>query len=55
MRSLCPWNGLVSYYHVEADGERSPNAAWTYRHPPPCIRKIKNHIALWNGVQVLPD
>jgi uncharacterized protein (DUF427 family) len=55
MKSLCPWKGLASYYHVEAGGERSPNAAWTYRHPCPWIRKIKNHVAFWNCVQVLRD
>lgn len=55
MKSPCYWKGLASYYHVEAGGQRSANAAWTYRHPPPWIRKIKNHIAFWNGVQVLPD
>ena len=55
MKSLCPWKGLASYYHVEADGVRSPDAAWTYRHPYPWIRKIKNRIAFWNGIEVLPD
>jgi uncharacterized protein (DUF427 family) len=55
MRSLCPWKGLASYYHVEAGGERSSNAAWTYRHPYPWIRKIKNRVAFWNGVRVLTD
>lgn len=55
MKSLCPWKGLASYYHVEAGGERNPDAAWTYRHPYPWIRKVKNRVAFWNGVQVLPD
>jgi uncharacterized protein (DUF427 family) len=55
MKSLCPWKGLASYYHLEAGGERNPNAAWTYRHPYPWIRKIKNRIAFWNGVEVVPD
>jgi uncharacterized protein (DUF427 family) len=55
MKSLCPWKGLASYYHVEVRGDRSPNAAWTYRHPYPWIRKIKNHVAFWNGVAVRPD
>jgi uncharacterized protein (DUF427 family) len=55
MKSLCPWKGLASYYHVEAEGERNPNAAWTYRHPYPWIHKIKNRVAFWNGVAVVPD
>jgi uncharacterized protein (DUF427 family) len=55
MRSLCPWKGLASYYHLQAGDERNTNAAWTYRHPYPWIRKIKNHVAFWNGVQVISD
>jgi len=55
MKSLCPWKGLASYYHVEAAGERNPNAAWTYRHPYPWIRKVKNRVAFWNGIEVVPD
>lgn len=55
MKSLCPWKGMASYYHVEIDGECGSNAAWTYRHPYPWIRKIKNHIAFWNGIQVVAD
>ena len=25
MKSLCPWKGLASYYHLEAGGKRNPN------------------------------
>ena len=28
------------------------NAAWYYPHPSPLARKIRNHVAFWNGVQV---
>lgn len=55
MKSLCPWKGLASYYHVETGAVRSPNSAWTYRHPYPWIRKIRNRVAFWNGVEVLSD
>jgi uncharacterized protein (DUF427 family) len=55
MKSLCPWKGLASYYHVELDGDRNSNAAWTYRHPYPWIRKIKNRVAFWGGIEVVPD
>ncbi|HUY59398.1 MAG TPA: DUF427 domain-containing protein [Solirubrobacteraceae bacterium] len=54
MKSVCPWKGLASYYHVEVGGERNRNAAWAYRHPYPWIRKIKNRVAFWNGVDVRP-
>lgn len=55
MRSLCVWKGLASYYHVKAAGTESRNAAWTYRHPYPWIRRIKNRVAFWKDVQVVPD
>lgn len=45
MKSLCPWKGIASYYTITVDGEAQRNAAWTYRHPSPLARKIKNHVA----------
>lgn len=54
-KSLCPWKGLASHYTVEVDGVRARNAAWTYRHPSPLARRIKNHIAFWGGVQVIGE
>ena len=53
MKSLCPWKGIASYYTVEVDDVRDRNAAWTYRHPSPLARRIKNHVAFWGQVQVL--
>ena len=54
MRSLCIWKGLASYYTIEAAGETNRYGAWTYRHPYPWIRKIRDHVAFWNGVEVGP-
>jgi uncharacterized protein (DUF427 family) len=51
-KSLCPWKGLASYYTVSAQGEVNPDAAWYYPHPSPLARRIKNHVAFWNGVRV---
>ncbi len=45
MKSLCPWKGVASYYTLTVDGVDQRNAAWTYRHPSPLARKIKNHVA----------
>ena len=53
MRSLCSWKGVASYYTVRVDGGEDRNAAWTYRHPSPLARRIKNHVAFWNGVEVV--
>lgn len=54
MWSVCPWKGLAGYYTIEVDGERNRNAAWAYRHPFPWIRKIRDHVAFWGGVEVRP-
>lgn len=51
-RSLCFWKGLASYYTVTAGGQTNKNAAWYYPHPGPLARRIKNHVAFWNGVMV---
>ena len=50
--SLCPWKGVARYYTVRAGDRVNKNAAWYYPHPSPLARKIKNHVAFWNGVEV---
>lgn len=54
LRTVCPWKGLASYYSVEIDGKTNHNAAWSYRRPWPWIRKIREHVAFSNGVEILP-
>ncbi len=51
-KSVCPWKGLAHYYSVTANGEVNPDAAWYYPRPSPLARRIKNHVAFWNGVTV---
>jgi hypothetical protein len=46
--------GGQTIYTLEVEGERNRNAAWTYRHPLPWMRKIRDHVAFWNGVEVRP-
>lgn len=50
--SLCPWKGVARYYTVRAGAHVSENAAWSYPHPSPLARTIKNHVAFWRGVQI---
>ena len=50
--SVCPWKGLARYYTVQAGGRVNKNAAWYCPHPSPLARKIRNHAAFWNRVQV---
>ncbi|MFF4864523.1 DUF427 domain-containing protein [Streptomyces sp. NPDC001231] len=51
-RSLCFWKGLARYYTVTVAGHTNRDAAWSYPHPGPLARKIKNHVAFRNGVVV---
>lgn len=48
----CPWKGTASYYHVEVDGARNPDAAWYYPDPSPAAHQIKDRVAFWKGVRV---
>ncbi len=52
-KSLCFWKGVASYYTVRVDDIEDRNAAWTYRRPSPLARRIKNHVAFWNRVEVV--
>lgn len=51
-RSVCPWKGIASYYTIEVDGSRNEGAAWTYPKPTPLARRIKDHVAFCQGVEV---
>ena len=31
--TVCGWKGTASYYDVEVNGQRNPNAAWYYPQP----------------------
>ena len=52
--TYCGWKGQASYYDIETGGDRLRNAAWYYPHPFPWIRKIRNHVAFWSGVEIKP-
>lgn len=49
MKSLCYWKGIASYYSLATGESIARHAAWTYRHPSPLARRIKNHVAFWPG------
>lgn len=50
--SVCPWKGTASYYHVVADGQTNPDAAWYYPEPKDAAKQIAGYVAFWRGVQV---
>ncbi|SFQ71413.1 Uncharacterized conserved protein, DUF427 family [Amycolatopsis arida] len=51
-RTLCPWKGVASYYHVTTDHGTLPNGAWYYPHPSPLARRIRNHVAFYGEVRI---
>ena len=48
----CPWKGKASYYNIEVDGNKNPDAAWYYPRPSEKAKEIKNYVAFWKGVTV---
>ena len=50
--TVCPWKGTASYYHIEVNGKRNPDAAWFYPAPRAAAVEIKDHVAFWRGVKV---
>jgi uncharacterized protein (DUF427 family) len=50
--TVCPWKGTASYFHVEVDGKRNPNAAWFYPTPKQAASEIADYVAFWHGVEV---
>lgn len=50
--SLSPWKGRAHYYDIVVDGEVNLAAAWYYPKPTVLARRIRGHVAFWNGVQV---
>ena len=51
--TVYPWKGVASYYDVVVDGEVNRAADWYYPEPSRLSSTIKDHVAFWNGVQVV--
>jgi uncharacterized protein (DUF427 family) len=52
--TACPWKGRARYYTVSVDGESNEDAAWYYPEPKPEAEKIRDYVAFWHGVEVVP-
>lgn len=51
--TVCGWKGLASYYTVEVDGAKNPDAAWYYPDPKPEAEQVRDRVAFWKGVDVI--
>lgn len=54
INTTCPWKGKASYYSLLVDGKENRDAAWYYAEPKDAAVQIKNRVAFWKGVQVIP-
>ncbi len=54
-RTLCPWKGVARHYGLEVGGVMLRHAAWSYPHPFPWVRSLRDHLAFSSGVEVRPD
>jgi uncharacterized protein (DUF427 family) len=52
--TICPWKGVASYYHVQVDGVQNYDAAWYYPDPSKAALVIKDYVAFWRGVEIVP-
>ncbi|MCY4538472.1 MAG: DUF427 domain-containing protein [Chloroflexi bacterium] len=51
-RTICPWKGEASYFHLAVDGAENHDAAWCYPEPKKAAQQIKDHVAFWRGVSI---
>lgn len=51
--TYCHWKGMASYYDIVVDGARNKGAAWWYPSPHDEASPIRDHIAFWNGVEII--
>ncbi|HEX9846336.1 MAG TPA: DUF427 domain-containing protein [Candidatus Nitrosotenuis sp.] len=50
--TICGWKGMANYFSVVINGKTNKDCAWYYPEPNDAAKKIKNHVAFWNGVKV---
>jgi uncharacterized protein (DUF427 family) len=50
--TTCWWKGEASYYTLEVDGVRNPDAAWFYPETSETAKKVEGYVAFWRGVTV---
>jgi uncharacterized protein (DUF427 family) len=52
--TFCPWKGTASYYDVAVADDTNAGAAWYYPEPMDAAAAIKDYVAFWRGVEVVP-
>ena len=52
--TTCPWKGVASYHNLKVDGKENKDAAWFYPNPKYAAKKLKDYVAFWKGVEIIP-
>jgi uncharacterized protein (DUF427 family) len=52
--TVCPWKGTANYFTLNVSGERNVDAAWYYAEPKDAAIEIKDRVAFWKGVKIIP-
>ncbi len=50
--TTCGWKGEASYYTLNVNGKKNPDAAWFYPEPKTAAANIAGYVAFWKGVEV---
>ncbi len=50
----CSWKGEAHYFHVAIGNLECRDGAWHYPEPSRAATAIKDHIAFWKDVEVIP-
>lgn len=53
--SVCPYKGMASYYDIVVGGRVNKDAVWAYTHPTSRAYAIRERVAFWRGVMLVPD
>ena len=51
----CPWKGVATYWHLNIDGYKIEDAAWSYENPTKAAQHIKSHLAFNSGRVQISD
>lgn len=53
--TVCPWKGTADYYTLEADGQRSEDAAWFYPDPQEKAEQIRDRVAFYGNAVTIEE
>lgn len=52
--TTCGWKGVASYYDVVVEDDVNKDAVWFYPTPKDGAMQVKDRVAFWKGVTVVP-